>query len=447
MCPTVIGVPNRPTDARPFSLQIGSASFTCRDGKIVTAINTPDAASGVIAAEDILSSPVDWSSPGRVMIGESVLTSGHVTKAELDENGDVQWDLRSAVNLSEGRMPPMALQNLSPQEVVYAAASEAGFERDQLHIHGLDALESEAMWVLAPINGLEVTAPTRIGVVEFVDGPTGMGMLTRFDPPLDPSLINDFSSSGAFARVAVVAALVHDAEREGAGLIDSAAAWLTARVRYAWSELPPGSLESYVRADTRVTVARADGICVIAVDGPRRWWRASEVGRSAGAVRLAGDSAWILPPMPADVPEPDRDALLAIQRASTEGDPVQRVAAFWDAVEFYVGKRGSRKFFDDDEISTIVDRATAGLPDEKANRVRRLLEDLVNNQSLMTRLRQVLAEDRVPLTNDDLALLRKLRRQRNRVAHGGRAMPAHADLDRAVAMMSRAMVIRWWGRL
>ena len=158
-------------------------------------------------------------------------------------------------------------------------------------------------------------------------------------------------------------------------------------------------------------------------------------------MRLAGDHR-ILPPMPADVPEPDRAALLAIQRASMEGDPVQRVAAFWDAVEFYVGKRGSRKLFDDDEISTIVDRATSDLPDEKANRVRRLLEDLLNNQSLMTRLQQVLAEDQVPLTNADRALLRKLRRQRNRVAHGGRAMPAHADLDRAVAMISRAMVIR-----
>ena len=77
MCRTFVDMPNRPTDARPFRLQIGSASFTCRDGKIVTAINTPDAACGVIAAEDILSLPVDWSSPGRVTIGESVLTSGH----------------------------------------------------------------------------------------------------------------------------------------------------------------------------------------------------------------------------------------------------------------------------------------------------------------------------------------------------------------------------------
>ena len=67
--------------------------------------------------------------------------------------------------------------------------------------------------------------------------------MTRFDPPLDTPLISGFSSADAFARVAVVAALVYDAEREGASLIDSAAAWLTARVRYAWSELPPGSLQ------------------------------------------------------------------------------------------------------------------------------------------------------------------------------------------------------------
>jgi hypothetical protein len=430
----------------PFKLEIGSVSFSCREGKVVTEINAPDAATGVIQADDMMaSSPVDWSSPARVLIGDDVVTSGQVIEAVADEDGNVRWDVRSALMLSENRMPPMVIQNLAPQEVVYAAAREAGFDRDHMQIHGLDGFESEALWVLAPIRGLEVDKSTRVGVVEFIEGPTGAEMLRRFDPPLDPSLIRSFASARAFARVAVVASLIYDAEQKGISLIDTAAAWLSARVRYAWSELPAGHLQPYSRSNTRVEIARRDGVCVVAVDGARRWWRGTELGPSTDTVRLAGDSAWRLPPMPTVVPEADRDALLAIQRASTERDPIQRVAALWEAMEFYVGKRGTRKLFDDRETSSIVDRAISGLPDSKATRLQRLLEDLLNNASLMTRLRRVLDEDSVPLTDDDVALLRRLRRQRNRVVHGGRAVPDHRDLDRAIAIISRAIVIRWQG--
>ena len=410
---------------------------------MVTAINSPDAANGVIPADDMASAPVDWSGPARVTIGDDVVASGQVIEAVPDDDGNVRWDVRSALMLSENRMPAMVIQNLAPQEVVYAAAREAGFGRAHMQILGLDGLGSEAMWVIAPIRGLEVGESTRVGVVEFVDGPTGAEMLRRFDPALDPSLIRSFASARVFARVAVVASLIYDAEQEGLSLIDTAAAWLTARVRYAWSELPAGSLQPYIRTNTRAEIARQDSVSVIAVDGARRWWRGTEVGPRADTVGLAGDSAWTRPRMPTHAPEADRDTLLAIQRASTERDPIQRVAAFWEAIEFYVGNRGTRKLFDDKETSAIIDRATSGLPDSKAIRVQRLLEDLLNNESLMTRLRRVLDEDSVPLTDDELALLRRLRRQRNRVVHGAHAVPAHHDLDRAIAIVSRAIVIRW----
>ena len=232
---------------------------------------------------------------------------------------------------------------------------------------------------------------------------------------------------------------------KGFALSTPPAAWLTARVRYSWSELPAGSLQPYTRTNTRVEIARESGVCVIAVDGARRWWRGTDLGPSADTLTLDGNSTWTLPPMPTEVSEPDRDALLAIQRASAERDPIQRVAAFWDAIEFYVGNRGNRELFDADEISAIVDRSISGLPDEKATRVQRRLENLVNNESLMTRLRRVLDEHSVPLSDDDLVLLRRLRRQRNRVVHGGRAAPSHDDLDQAIAIISRAMVIRWQG--
>jgi hypothetical protein len=147
-----------PTDQPPFKITIGSVPFVSGEGKVATAINAPDTASGVIPAEAVSTSPVDWSAPARVTIGESLLTTGHVVEAAPTNEGAIRWDVQSALMLSENRMPPMLCQNLSSLEVAYAAAREAGFQRDQMHIQGLDAVASEAMWVLARSEALRLTS-------------------------------------------------------------------------------------------------------------------------------------------------------------------------------------------------------------------------------------------------------------------------------------------------
>ena len=114
-------------------------------------------------------------------------------------------------------------------------------------------------------------------------------------------------------------------------------------------------------------------------------------------------------------------------------DPVQRVAAFWESVEFYVGDRGPEAQFADDEIAAIVERAASGLESDKAARVGNVLRQWVNVFSITARLHHVLAEEDVPVTADDYALLRRLRRHRNKAVHGSRAAPEQDDIDRAVA--------------
>jgi hypothetical protein len=61
-------------------------------------------------------------------------------------------------------MPPMA-HNLTPPEIVYAAARSAGFETANIHIHGLDQILAERMWVLTPVGGVRVNAPMHVGAV------------------------------------------------------------------------------------------------------------------------------------------------------------------------------------------------------------------------------------------------------------------------------------------
>jgi hypothetical protein len=423
---------------------VGAVSFSCPDGRVVTSINAPDAASGTVTADDIARSPADWSAPARIAIESSVVTSGEVVEAIPRDDGGVAVTVRSALALTESLMPPMVCQNLRASEIVYAAARSAGFAPADTRIDGLDDLPTEPIWVLVPIDGLRVARPVRVGIVEFVDAPTGHEMLQRFDPPLEAEVLDALAAAPAFARVAVAARLVYDAEEQGLPIIDTAAAWLTTRLRYAWSHLPDGQLHRYVRSATRVAVERQDGVCVLAVQGARRWWRGTTVARATGTVTLDIDGTWLAPSMPTEVAESDRHALLAVQRAATASDPVQRVSALWEAIEFYVSDRGRHELFSPDEIAAVARDATANVTDEQAARVRDVLGTFLNQRSIIARLQHVLVDDDVPVTADDLALLRRLRRQRNRAVHGAAATPTHTDIDRAVAFISRAVTTRWY---
>jgi hypothetical protein len=112
----------------------------------------------------------------------------------------------------------------------------------------------------------------------------------------------------------------------------------------------------------------------LAGEGQRRWWRkGATVGRGSGEVTLAPGVRWMEPVLPAEVAPGDRQFLFALQRAATASDPVQRVAALWEAIEFYVGDRNPPRRFTRSEISAIVGRAVEGLGGDHAQRVEELL--------------------------------------------------------------------------
>lgn len=326
---------------------------------------------------------------------------------------------------------------------MYAAARSAGFAIDKIDIHGLDDLLVEPMWVLAPVDGVRVEGTLRVGVVEFVDAAAGQEMLRRFCPPLEPVFTDPLQGTSAFARVAVVASLPYEAEQEGLALIDTAVAWLTTRLRYSWSHGPDGMVQHYERAPTRVVVERRDGVGVLAVDGPRRWWRkGTTMGRGSGEVALAAASRWTEPPLPAEVAPGDRQALFALQRAVTASDPVQRVGALWEAIEFYVGKRNPSRRFTRNEVSATVDRAIDGLREDQATRVNEVLRQFLNQLPITARLKPLLDEEGVPVTDDDPVLLRRLRDERNLALHGSTSAPEHEEIDRGIAVLSRALTAR-----
>ncbi len=413
----------------------------------MTEINQPDNASGVIGAEDLSGRGVDWAGPTQVMIDNRDGTHGRIIEAK-PESGNVALSVQNATMLSESLLPPLLVQQTDAREVVYLVAREAGFEPEDIDIHGLaEAVRFEQLWVVTPLRGLVVRQTVKVGVVELMAGDAGREMLLRFSPALPAQVTGPLEDIEAFARVAVSAKFMCEAEREGLSLIDDAAAWLTTRLRYSWSHAPDGQLEPYERAATISTVERLSEVVVFPVAGTgRRWWRDTSVARAEKDLELLPDSRWLTPAMPVRVSSGDRQALLALQRAITARDPVQRVAALWEAIEFYLGDRGPSPEFTDDEITAAIARASEGMGDAKSERVGNVLRQWLNSRSPQARLKNVLTEERVPFTDEDMQRIRRLRRSRNRALHGAESTPRHDEIDQAVGLISRAMTTRWQER-
>jgi hypothetical protein len=428
-----------------FTITVGERTFTCSDGRVTTEINDAVNASGTVDPNELAEHGVDWSGPAHTRIDGDDVMHGRVSEAQPEDDGAVALSVRSATMLSESLLPPMVVQQIDRREVVYLAAREAGFVPEEVNIHGLaEAVAFEALWVLPPVRGLSVPQVVKVGVVELVSGETGREMLLRFSPPLEAQFADPLEDVGAFARVAVPAKYMHDAETEGLGLVDDAMAWLTTRLRYSWSHAPDGRLEPYERAATLTVVERLPGVAVFPVAGVgRRWWRDTSVAQHERAVEFTPDSRWLTPAMPTRVSPGDRQALLALQRAITARDPVQRVAALWDAIEFYLGDRGAEPGFTQEEIAAAVERASEGMTEAKAKRIENVLRQWLNSWPPQTRLETVMGADGVPFTDEDMRRIRLLRRARNRAVHGAESMPRHDEIDQAVSLMSRAITTRW----
>jgi hypothetical protein len=236
-----------------FTITVDGRTFVCSEGRVTTELNEPDRASGLVAGEDLAERGADWAGRARASIDGEDVMHGRVIQAQPFEDGRVALSLRDATVLDESLLPPMVVQQIDGREIVYLAAREGGFAPEDINIHGLaEVLPFQPLWVLVPLRGLNVRREVRVGAVDLVDGNAGREMLRCFVPPLDAQFSDPLADVGAFARVAVPAKYLYDAEREGLSLIDDATAWLTIRLRYSWSRGPDQRLEPYERATTLV---------------------------------------------------------------------------------------------------------------------------------------------------------------------------------------------------
>jgi hypothetical protein len=136
-----------------------------------------------------------------------------------------------------------------------------------------------------------------------------------------------------------------------------------------------------------------------------------------------------LPVLPPDTPLQIREAINAWRRAAEASDPVEAVVALNDAVEFYVSNVRLPKLFTKDQKKSIRENATRGLEGDQKKRVSDVLNDMLNAPSLMMKLRKALEDNKVPHTENEAQLLKKVRDKRNDLVHGrSREAPSEDDV-------------------
>jgi hypothetical protein len=62
-----------------------------------------------------------------------------------------------------------------------------------------------------------------------------------------------------------------------------------------------------------------------------------------------------------------------------------------------------------------------------------VLRQWLNSKSPQARLENVLAEEGVPFTDEDMQRIRRLRRSRNRALHGAESTPRNDEIDQRSA--------------
>lgn len=385
--------------------------------------------------------PVDYFAGLRLAAieGDTVIPrfTGSVVSAQPTDEG-VAVSALGAVSLVERLIGGMVSRNISPGELFHLLARSGGLREEQLNVEGLDQLARETFEVVTPVDGVEIDEAVDFAGVRFLPASIGRRALSALD--VRDELRAEFGAP-AYALALVTAQRMFDAEEEGLAHIDLALAWLTVRLRYGLAVLPDGSALAFERSESLTKLARRGIVAVRALGSTRQWLRQPEVRERPNAIPLDERR----PRLEAELPElslQERQALLALTRASSEPDLLARVHALWEAIEFYASGGKVPPLFDKGSLNAI----RAALPPDLADEQRARALDRIghfNDPPLMVRLRALLDSEGVPIADGELELLLALRALRNDVVHGRKTdLPAVEDVEYAISVVARMLVYR-----
>ncbi len=363
---------------------------------------------------------------------------GYVVSAAVDAT-DVHITATTATVLDETRIEYLSHSGVPIPEIVWSMTQIGGLPDDGRFIQGF-AKRPSTFAVVIPIAGVNGDRAYQIGpVVIFGNRATVAAMLANLG---DPVHAGGFLGQSAWAMVEVKAGTLWEAETAGVGMIELAIDRLAVGAQYSLAANPAGEVIPFARDSLFANPVVLPFVLVTekATDAPPRRWLRDRSPRvrvvPVSAVRVAFES-----PSPQQRPEFD-EAVRAWRRAVLGTDPMAAVLALWEAIDFYASGM-SVPCLSDEEASALrkaLDSVT--LSDEKRRRVNDLFAT-INEAPLLVRLRAALAADQVPHTEEDLAVLKRLRKQRNDALHGRqRGRPDSNDLDLARGFVNR-MIVFW----
>jgi hypothetical protein len=414
-----------------ISSAVKNATTSSAVGEMASATLYLDSAASVVSEVDFTAEVLIGR--GGIDLSRRVFTGSVVTAQP--EGPTLRVDCVAQPALQDP-MPGAWVSTAHPLDGLHALLRESGLPEERISIEGIERLPTQIFQVVAPIDGLVLSQMVRIGPVTFAPASSVDGVLIGLD---GHDIVDDFRNRSAFAAAYVTHSRQLLAERAGLRRIDASLAWANLRLRYSSPSHPGGPIREWSRAQLRQLAVRSDLVAVRGLLTGSAWVRqlrpqpVTEVALSASG---GHDAAVALDPAHPDANL--RAAATAAARAASATDRVTRITAVSDCIEFYVGRTKAPKTFTKHDRRRLL-AAAAEFSEDKRKRIEDLVGDL-NNAPLLARFRYRLALDGVPISEEEVELLARLRRQRNDLVHGKRDQGDDQELDRAVALLARILL-------
>lgn len=408
------------------------ASDALMGGEVTASVRTMRSARLILKASSYVVREIDFTT--KVVVGvrgsTEILFTGYVVSARPDGHAlEVQCAAQpSMLEPLHGSFVATA----GALDLLYAMARESGLPDERLNFQGLEDLPLELFEVAAPIQGLAASGRVAVADVVFLPGGRAAETLRGLR---DHPLVTEFTQSATVAVTYVLASKLLLAEQAGVRAIDAALAWINLNMRYANGVTPDGRPQSWSRQQLALTAARTELVAARGLATGRIWLR-RRATRPAVEITLAAGGATAAVALQ-EGGRGLREAALAAARGIASTDPVTRVSAISECLEFYAGSTRLPSRFTRSDRKALLDCARS-LDPEKQQRVQELVGNL-NNPSLLSRVRYQMAVDGVPVTEDDFAALHKVRRHRNDLVHGRTPSADTADIDRVLALLARVL--------
>jgi hypothetical protein len=405
--------------------------------EITSTINTDSKARAAFEPNALRSGPVEFRGEMQFHTGHAVLYSGWVTAARpVDES--IWIESRNGVQLDEKRLGAFAHAGMTDTELVWSMGRLAGFPDDHLHIGGLRRVPDQ-FDVVMPVRGVTLEEDLDLGPVTVTaDGGQTAGLLGFIKDGED--LKRTFMASGAWAIAQVEADMILEAEWRGTTVIEGVMDRVALEAQYSLAFAPDGTLPLFDRAALFADPTVEPLALVVGSRTRRRWLRTQ---RDAPYAPPIADRRVRLAAPPGGSDRRFDEALRAWRRAVRAADPIAAVGALWEAIEFYAAGTPMPGLFPKPAKQRLRQTIEAlELTEPQRARIPAMLE-AANQAPLLLRLREALRRNRVPFSDEEIEVLRRLRDHRNAFVHGKtREDPDSNDLDLAKAIVNRMLAFR-----